>query len=194
VVGLVLVAASVLIGARVLAAADDTVSVWATLAEVRAGQPVTASDLVSRRVRFTDAASAARYLDAGTPLPAGLTARRDVGAGELLPGSAVASDSVATLQRVPVTVDTAAVPATIHVGSVVNVWVTADPGQSGRASTPATLVFEDVPVVAVPMSRDELAPQDTRQVIIGVDDNHASALPEAIAAITRGTVLITQTS
>jgi len=30
----------VLVGARVLAAADDTVSVWATRAEVRAGQPV----------------------------------------------------------------------------------------------------------------------------------------------------------
>jgi len=193
-VGLVLVAASVLVGARLLAAADDTVSVWATRAEVRAGQPVTASDLVSRRVRFTDAASAARYLDAGTPLPDGLTARRDVGAGELLPGSAVASDSVTTLQRVPVTVDTAAVPATIRVGSVVNVWVTADTGQSGRPTTPATLVFEHVPVVAVPMSRDELAPQDTRQVIIGVDDAHASGLPDAIAAIPRGTVLITQTS
>jgi len=48
----VLVAASVVVGARVLAAADDTVQVWAAARDLGAGQRVEADDLVAQRVRF----------------------------------------------------------------------------------------------------------------------------------------------
>ena len=53
-IGVVLVAASVVVGARVLAAADDTVQVWAAAADLGAGQRVDADDLVAQRVRFAD--------------------------------------------------------------------------------------------------------------------------------------------
>ena len=66
---LALVAASVVVGARVLAQADEATVVWAAAADLPAGQQLAEEDLVATRVRFLDAADAQRYLAAGQPLP-----------------------------------------------------------------------------------------------------------------------------
>ena len=52
--GVVLVAGSVVLGARVLAAADDTVGVWAVSRSLPAGAAVEDGDLERRQVRFPD--------------------------------------------------------------------------------------------------------------------------------------------
>ena len=78
--GIALVAASVLVGARLLGGADDTVEVWSAGADLAAGQPVTEADLVARRVRFGDEADGDRYLRVGDRLPDDATLSRAVGA------------------------------------------------------------------------------------------------------------------
>src|SRR3954468_19003560 len=80
-IGIVLVAASVVVGARVLAAADDTVQVWAAGADLGAGQGVEADDLVAQRVRFDDDAALAGYFTVDDGLPADLELTRSVAAG-----------------------------------------------------------------------------------------------------------------
>src|SRR5262245_28364715 len=68
-VGVVLVAASVVVGARVIDAADDTVPVWSLRNDVPAGSELTSDDVIVSRVRFGDAGDAESYFDGGEPIP-----------------------------------------------------------------------------------------------------------------------------
>jgi hypothetical protein len=195
-VGIALVALSVLLGARLLAEADDTVQVWAARSRLLPGQPVAAGALVPREVRFAGQADADRYLDASGDAPAGLTVTREVGAGELLPRAALAGDEQAgALTELPLSVPAEQVPDTVHVGSVVDVWVTPDRSRATLADNPpgeAVRVFRGVTVVAAPRGGTTLGPSATRQVIVGVTRGQAARLPTALAQLSAGTVLVTR--
>ena len=196
VVGVGLVAVSVLLGVRLVGRTDDTVGVWAARTSLRAGQPVGPADLVRRQVRFGSQQDADRYLSADAALAGGTTLGRDVGAGELVPRAAVTAGSDEHLTEVPLSTDSGAVPATVRVGSVVDVWVAPDDapgaGPSSRAGGRATLVFDDVTVVAAPRPPSSLGPSATRQLIVGVTADQGADLPTALAELARGTVLVTR--
>ena len=120
-----LVAASVVVGARVLAAADDTVQVWAAAHDLGAGQRVEADDLVAQRVRFADADALEGYFTVDDELPADLELTRSVAAGELLPRGAVGTPDETGLVEVPVAVEPELVPPSVAPGDVVDVYVVA---------------------------------------------------------------------
>ena len=86
VLGVLLVLASVLVGARIVSAADATVPVWAVAGDLAAGTELTAEDLVAVDVRLDDAADA--YLSTATR-PEGRMLARAVREGELLPRTAL---------------------------------------------------------------------------------------------------------
>ena len=90
-IGVVLVAGSVVAGARLLAAADDTVQVWAAATDLGAGARLTEEDLVATRVRFADEDTQAGYYTVDDELPADLQLVHGLGAGELVPRAAVGS-------------------------------------------------------------------------------------------------------
>lgn len=184
--GLAIVAACVLVGARVMASADDTVAVWSTSRPVAAGSTLQQDDLTLRRVHFSEASQLDRYVTG--PAPAGAVAARDLGAGELLPRSAIGSATRAPLVQVPLSVQSDDVPATARRGAVVDVWVTpTDPGQAPRARR----VLEGVTVVALPDTSSGLSPRSTRQVIVGVRADAAAGLGDAIGAVSSGRVVLT---
>jgi hypothetical protein len=196
VVGVALIAVCALVGARLLGSADDTVGVWAARDALSAGQPVSTADLVRREVRFDDQAAADRYVSADLAPPTSATLVRPVGAGELLPRSALGAAAGGSLTEVPLSVDTEAVPSTLHVGTVVDVWVTPDSAAPGAPAGGApvarsTLVFDDVTVLSVPRSGTSLGPTATRQVIVGVGRDQESRLPTALAALSTGTAILT---
>jgi hypothetical protein len=195
-VGIALVALSVLLGARLLAAADDTVQVWAARARLVPGQAVAPGALVAREVRFAGQADADRYLDAGADVPAGLTVTREVGAGELLPRAALAGEQQAgALTELPLSVAVEQVPDTIRIGSVVDVWVTPDRSRATVADslpTEAVRVFQGVTVVAAPRGGTTLGPSATRQVIVGVTGAQVARLPRALTQLSGGTVVLTR--
>ncbi len=195
VVGVAIVAVSVLVGARLFAGADDSVPVWAARSAMTAGQPVGVADLVRTQVRFTGQDDANRYVSADAAPPAGTVLRRDVGAGELLPRAAVTGRAAGDLVEVPLSVPSDGVPATVRVGSVVDVWVAPDRATVPAGETPAgraVLVFDDVTVVAVPRAASALGPTATRQVIVGVGSRLQAALPRALGRLSRGSVLLTR--
>ena len=142
-VGLLLVLGSVLAGSRVLAAADDTVAVWASSGDLGPGTTLQASDLVARRVHLGD--DAARYVSADAAPPVGQVLTRGVGRGELLPAAAVAAPAALELRRVTVEVPRATGLAR---GAVVDVYRVIDP-QPGRAPEAAALVLAGVTVAEV---------------------------------------------
>lgn len=192
---MLIVAVSVVLGARLLGGADDTVAVWAARGELTEGTALAAGDLVARRIRFADETLADRYLSATDRLPPGTTLQRDVAAGELLPRSALGT-SRPELVEVPLAVAAEAVPGTVHTGSVVDVWVTPASGQAaptgGQRPVESVLIFDDVTVVAAPRSGSALGPSTTRQVIVGVGSAAASSLPESLGRLAGGSIVITQ--
>lgn len=195
--GLLLVAASVVAGARAMAAADDTVPVWAAAEALPAGAEVASGDVERRQVRFPDAATAAAYVSAARALPTGSRVDRAVGAGELLPADALTDGPAQALVEVPISVVADDLPATVRQGSVVDVWVTPDAAAggttAGAAGAEASLVLREVEVVAVPGAEDGLAPQQTRQVIVGVPEDRADELSAALGAIASGRVVVART-
>jgi len=185
--GLAVIAVCAILGARLLARADDTVPVWVARHSLEQGQRVGPGDLVRRQVRFEDQADADRYLSADGVLPGTVTLDRAVGPGELLPRAALGGAQTGPLTEVPLSVGADAVPSTVRVGSTVDVWVT----RRGTGAGPATLVFDDVRVLETPAVSSSLGPATTRQVIVGVAQDQSPALPRSLAALAAGDVLLT---
>jgi hypothetical protein len=165
-VGTAIVAGSVLVGAQVLASADDTVAVWSSRSDLAAGTPLTVDDLERSELRFGSEALAQRYLPGAEDPPAGLVLVRDVAAGELVPRSALGAVGTEDVAELPVAVASEAVPAGLRPGERVDVWVTR-PAGSGQGRE-AVRVLERVRVTAVPRSASALGPAATRQVVVAV--------------------------
>ena len=122
VLGVLLVLGSVLLGARLMSAADATVPVWAAADDLAAGTVLTADDLTAVEVRLDS--TAAGYLSTGVS-PDGRTLSRAVGAGELLPRAAL--EAPAELVQVALPVQAGYVPPALRRGQLVDVYAVADP-------------------------------------------------------------------
>lgn len=195
-VGVAIVAASVLVGSRVLAAADDTVQVWAVAADVEQGERLTEDDLVARRLRFADTADLDRYYRVGDVLPDDLTLARGLGGGELLPRTAVGPADDAGTVTVSLAVDPLVVPSAIGPGSVVDVYVTGDPAARG-AATPreaGTPALQDVRVVAAADGDESFAPGGERQVELAVPEDDVAGLYDLLGSLTSPVVSLAQVS
>ncbi|SEO71528.1 SAF domain-containing protein [Trujillonella endophytica] len=180
VLGVLLVLVSVLVGARVVAAADTTVPVWAASGDLAAGTVLSAGDLVAVDVRLDDVA--ARYLATSTR-PEGRTLGRAVRSGELLPGSAL--EEAPDLVQIALPVQAGFVPPGLDRGRIVDVYAVADPaaGASGTADGQVTLVVGSAPVQAVSGRNDGVLSGSltTVQVVVSVAADTADEVLAAIA-------------
>lgn len=190
VIGILIVAISVLAGTTLFNSADDVVPVWAARENLSSGSPVSTDDLARREIKFTSAADADRYLSADRTLPADATLLRAVGTGELLPRAALGAGSSGPVTEVPLSVPADAVPQNVQTGSVVDVWVTPDAAAGGRQKS--VRIFEDVVVIAAPTSGSTFAPSGTRQIIVGVDAVVDGELAGSLATAARGTTVVTK--
>lgn len=138
--GLVLVIASVVVGARVIGAADDTITVWAASTDLAGGSTIRDGDVEQVQVRIDD--NAAAYVGAGDD-PVGLRLDRDVAAGELLPVAALADDDA--MVSMALSVPTDSVPATIKRGQRISVYATAgDEDPAAAVLVAAGVTVDDV--------------------------------------------------
>ncbi|HEX2074595.1 MAG TPA: SAF domain-containing protein [Geodermatophilus sp.] len=178
VLGVLLVLGSVLLGARVVSAADATVPVWSVAGDLAAGTVLTAEDLVAVDVRLDDAADA--YLSTSTR-PEGRTLARAVRSGELLPRSAL--DDPAELVQLALPVQAGYVPPGLDRGQVVDVYAVADPA-AGAASVGdgVDLVVAAAPVQAISGRAEGVLSTATTtvQVVVSVATDRA---PDVLGAI-----------
>ena len=167
--GVLLVLGSVVAGATLVAAADDTVPVWAVTADLGRDTALRGDDLVVRQVRLQDGAD--RYLSASGPSPAGRVLTRPVGGGELLPASALGGDGAARLREVGVTVSRATGLAR---GAVVDVYSVPE-SRAGR-SAPARMVLAGVTVAQVEETSRTLGAVSGRGVALLLPTDKVAAL------------------
>lgn len=188
-IGVVIVTVCVVAGSVLFAHADDTVLVWAVRRDLPAGTTLTAADLEPRQIRI--AAGFDAYLDASHAGPVGRTLGRAIGAGELLPAAALASAGAERGTRVPLAVGARDLPATVSVGSTVDVWVTSRTARDTETNR-ATRVLAGVRVVGAPGGSDPLAPDTTRSVIVLVPGTDDQVLADVIGRTAGGRVLLTE--
>jgi hypothetical protein len=176
-VGVLIVAVSVVAGARLLASADDTVAVWAVRADAGPGARLDAADLEPTRVRFGDEADLAGYYTTDAELPADLVLLRAVGAGELLPRAALGSaENAADTVELPVAVDAEQVPPAVRAGSVVSVYLVGS-----REGGP---LLEDATVVDAPSLESTFgATTGRRQLVLAVPAEDAADFLEALGRV-----------
>ena len=172
--GLLLVLVAVLVGARVLASADQSVQVWAVQADLAAGTTLAAGDLRSVRVQLYD--SAASYLGAAAS-PVGRTLLRALSAGDLLPRSALGGAPGGSLVSIPVSPQH--VPGSLRAGQRIDLYATAKPAAGAAAKTARVLAGVTVQQVRVP---DAGVLSSTAQVavVVRIDDNSAMAVVAAM--------------
>ncbi len=179
---MVLVAVSVVVGSRTLAAADDTVQVWAAAADLGVGQRVEAEDLVVQWVRFADRSALAGYFAVADRLPPDLELVRAVGAGELLPRRAVGEPDQSGRVEVPVAVEPELIPPSIQPGAVVDVYVVAPLGAAAAPAQGPTPVpapegpaLAEVTVVDAPELASSFGTSGKRQLVLAVPAEDVAA-------------------
>jgi hypothetical protein len=187
-VGVLIVAVSVVAGARVLASADDTVTVWAAARDMGAGDTVGADDLVARRVRFGDTGALGRYFAATAGLPGDLRLTRGIGSGELLPRTAVGEAGVDGLVQLPVAVDAEQVPPAVAAGSVVDLYVLSSSG--ARCAAGCAPVLRGVTVVSASSLDETFGASGRRQLVLGVADHEAGAFFQAYGGLDAPTLTV----
>jgi len=181
VVGIVLVLASVALGARVVAAADDTVPVWAAAGALAPGTALTKDRVTIARVRI-EGDSAARYLSAVTG-PPDVVVLRTVGPGEIIPASAVGPAS--SLQQRPVVIPVAQpLPVGLAVGAAADIWVSRKDTTTGAAvgayAKPERIV-QGAPVRAITRSGGTLGASSAAGVEVMLDTVQLPAVLDALA-------------
>lgn len=167
-IGVLLVVGSVVLGARLVQAADRTEPYFAARHALTPGDRVGPDDVAVVRLTLRQADST--YLSAAADLPEGLVAVRTVGAGELVPRAGVGAADDLDVQPVGVPVE-GALPAGLVKGAVVDVWVASpDPDRAGAFLPPERLV-EGAEVAEVAESGRALgaAGGSTVQVLVGPD-------------------------
>jgi hypothetical protein len=159
----VLVAGSAVVGARLLASADNTIAVWTAAHDLPAGSRITQADLASTSVHFADIAGSEHYLLTSSPLPDAVRIGSDVAAGELVARSSL-DERAAYAPQLPLGVPTADVPSDLVPGQHVAVWaVPVDGDDRGQVIK----VFADVLVVDV-SGRASAGASGDRQVLLEV--------------------------
>ena len=165
-IGIALVAVSVVVGARVVGSADESVAMWSVSAELAPGDTLEPSDLEVTRVRFTNPADARAYFGVDDELPADRYLLRGLGVGEMVP-RAVLGAPRSDIAHVSVSVPSAQVPPSVRSGSVVDVWLAPRPGAENAK---ARLAVSEVTVVEAPRGNAEFGAETQRQLVLGVAD------------------------
>lgn len=192
-VGVALVAGSVVLGARLLAAADDMVTVWSAGSDLGVGQRLEPDDLVAQRVRFDDARAVAGYLGADDELPADATLVRPVAAGELVPAAALGSAQDSGRVELPLSVDPERLPD-LGAGMTVDVYLlaTGRDADGRRIELDPGPVLADVTVVDASTPDGGFGSSGQRRVVVAVPEDDADAYVALLGRLGEPTVLVSR--
>jgi len=175
-IGLGLVVASVAGVFAIVTAADTSHVVLAARAPLTTGDVVDADDLVARSVRLDGTLD--RYLVASEIPDTGFVITRPVGAGELVPASAVGSVEGLRQTSVVITVN-GQLPASVGPGVTVDVWA-AKELESGVFGAP-TVVVSAATVVRIVESDGLVVDDSSGAVEVLVPRLNLARVLEAIA-------------
>jgi hypothetical protein len=178
VLGLLLVMTAVVVGARILAAADRYSTVYVARHALVPGEQLRAADVAVGRVRFDG--EAGQYVAAGA-LPAGYLVTRYVAAGDLVPRAALTANAAAISASRLVTVPVASghLPVDLGRGDEVDVYLTTK--AAGGGTDAPSLVLPAAVVDSVEASGG-LSADESSAVVLVVPAARVPAMVRAVEA------------
>lgn len=176
VAGVLLVLVSVVVGARVVSSADQSVQVWAAARDLAPGVTLQEEDVRQVPVRLFDNSSA--YLRS-TAEVTGQVLDRPVSAGELVPAAALREVSGRVSIALPVAAE--GLPIILRRGQLVDVYASTG-GQGGEGAV-TELVLAAAPVQTLDGGEGGALTSSTgiRQVVVSIPSDQAGQVLAAIA-------------
>jgi len=175
-IGVLLVAASVVGVVGIVSAFDESVEVLAARDTLSPGDRVAADDLVIRSVRLD--AAAGLYLEPDDVPEAGFVVTRSIAEGELVPASAIGSVDGLRLTSLVLEVG-GALAASVQPAAVVDVWSSRE-GESGQFGPPAVIVSGAI-VVRLVASEGIVSGGETTAIEVLVPKSRVARVLEAVA-------------
>jgi hypothetical protein len=176
-IGIVLVGVSTAGVWALVSGLDDSADVYAVRDTVTPGTRLHESDLSLESARLGETAK--RYLTPGDLPEQGLVVTRTIGAGELVPASAVDAVDRADLATVVVP-SRGALPSELQMGSTVDVWAAGELEQGGF-EPPAVLVA-DAQIAGIHEPEGMVASSAGVSVELLIPREKVAALLQALAA------------
>lgn len=181
--GVLLVAVSVVAGARVFASADNLTAVYVASHELVPGQHISADDLVVSHVRLRG--QSGLYIAAAAAPPVGYVVTRYVGAHELVPVAALATATASGHSRlVTVPVQPGHLADALVRGDLVDIYLTAKAG-AGQAVPQPVLVLAGVPVESRTGGTRTFSASSAFSVVLSVP---VDKVADVIHAVESGTI------
>ena len=189
--GVLLVAVSVVAGARVFASADNLTAVYVAAHELVPGEHISAGDLAIGHVRLRG--QSGHYIAAAASPPVGYVVTRYVGANELVPAAALATSAAAGPSRyVTVPVQPGHLSDALTRGELVDVYVTVK-SASGQAVPDPVLVIAGVPVESRSGGTRTFSASSTFSVVLAVPVDKVAAVVHAVESGTIDLVTVPAT-
>lgn len=188
ILGVMLVLASTVIGAKAFAAHDDTVAYWAVRAPVAAGDRVDRTDLTQTRVRLPSGAGS-HYLRVSDEFPDELSQlewAHDTDAGVLLERSALVESAERPAAELPLSVQNGSYPVDLRSGDTVDVWV--GPGSGQSADQGSERVLRAVRVLSTGGDSKAIGGGLARTILVGAEANDLTS--DSVTAISSGRVTL----
>jgi hypothetical protein len=165
-IGVLIVLGSMVLGARVVAAADDTVPFYVASHPLTAGDDIDEGDVHIVQIRLDGAE--------------GLVARGTLAEGELVSLSAVGTRAEVGVAPVAVPVDTL-LSSAVRKGALVDIWVAeADPQHAGGFLTPHRLISAAT-VAQVQQGGGALGTAEEATVVVLLADDQIAGVLAAMA-------------
>ncbi|WP_344767203.1 hypothetical protein [Aeromicrobium panaciterrae] len=191
-IGVLLVLGSTILGARLVAAGDETAQYWALDRTVAAGDPVSSDDLVAVRVKLTADVSD-NYLrtdeEFAAPLDSLQWAERAAG-GTLVERSALLPKATVGRSQLPLSVASGASPADLARGDLVDVWV--GPGPGDQSDDKAIRVLQSVRIVETGDESVSVGGSLAQTVLVDVADTQLEG--SVIGTVSSGHVTLVRVS
>lgn len=191
-IGVMLVLASTILGARVVAASDDTTEYWALNASVAAGDPVTRDALVPTRLRLSTSVEG-NYVRTDEEFPAPLEQlvwNRDIATGALVDRASMVPSVAKARSQLPLSVAAGAAPADLSRGDLVDVWV--GPGPGDETGSKAVRVLGAVRIVHAGGDSASLGGSLAQTVLVDVGENPLEG--SVVATVASGHVTLVRVS
>lgn len=191
-IGILLVLGSTILGARLVAASDDTVEFWALDHAVTPGDPVSVDDMVAVRVHLS-AAVADNYLRVDQELFAPLGSLRwgeRGSSGALVERSALLPKATVGRSQLPLVVATGSSPADLKRGDLVDVWV--GPGPGDESDDEAERVLQAVRIAATGDDSASVGGSLAQTVLVDVAD--AELKGSVIGTVSSGHITLVRVS
>lgn len=191
-IGLLLVLGATVLGARLVAAGDDTVEYWTVSSTAAPGDPVTRDSLETTRVRLSSATQD-KYLRADEEFEApldGLVWAHRVPAGSLVGKDALEPLADSTRSQLPLSVAEGAAPADLDRGDLVDVWV--GPGPGDEPGGKAERVLESVRVIDAGGEAAARSGSLAQTVLVDVEDSRLRG--SVVSTVAAGHVTLVRVS